>query len=1042
MYGAPGSRVIVTTRNEAIARMMKTIQSHNLNCISNEDCWSLFLDHAFASRSVADADTKLEVIREKVINNCHGLPLAARTLGGLLRSKQRKDWEKVMNGKIWNLQGDTNNIISVLSLSYYHLPSHLKRCFAYCAILPKDYVFQKKQLVLLWMAEGLIEQGDDLEDMGEEYFEDLFSRSLFLSSSNDGFVMHDLVNDLAQVVAGDTCFRLEDKLTARKHEKARHSSYISGFFDRSEKFELFEKIKYMRTFLPLSLQSSKFYLAKCVPSYLSSKLPYLRVLSFKHYNITDLPDSIGDLKHLRFLDLSFTEIITLPETTTSLCNLQTILLKGCRDLKKLPSEMQNLINLRHLDMQNTYRVEGMPQGIEELKSLRTLSDFVVGKGNEVGTTALMNLKFLQRALRISRLQNVANASNVRGAILLHKEKIDDLVMEQGDRGELEKMKPHGNLKNLTIKNYDGIQFPSWVGDPLFSNLVRLELAYCSKCTTLPQLGLLSSLKDLAIIRFSNVKAVDREFYGESTSNSKPFPALERLQFRCMHEWVNWNICGHKFPHLRELFIVKCPKLLGNLPSHLPSLQKLEIEECLELVVSFQSLPVISHLDIKKCRKVELGGGFSSATESLLFSPEELTVGCSSGLSSFSKVGKNWEFSEDNAEKFLQKGIADNEFKIVKFYHCVRLEKLLPWLHSFKSLRKLFIYHCSRLVCLPDAVIYSSSCLEELTIQNCDSLISIGRHQLPPTLKRLEIIYCFKLQKLLNVGGACSSSRVTDEESISCDSTSFNLQYLKIDNCESLTFLGELPASLKDLVIDSSSYGNRVSAKLESIAEWFDNNTSLESIEIGYLPYLKSLPKNLQMLTNLHHVRIHHCPSFVSFPRGGLPIVHLRNLMVTDCKKFEALPNNMQNLTSLEYLTIRKCPSVVSFPQGGLPTTHFKALTVEYCEKLQTLPDNIHNLTSLQELTIKNCSSVVSFPHGGLPTSHLKKLTVEDCEKLEALPNNIHNLTSLLELTLKNCPGILTIAGIIDSFVCQEKSRNQQAQRYFQSTFVTIQNFVS
>ncbi|XP_057991158.1 putative disease resistance RPP13-like protein 1 [Hevea brasiliensis] len=282
MHGAPGSRVIVTTRDEAIARMMETIESHNLNCISDENCWKLFLYHAFAGRRVADP--KLEVIRDKVIKKCGGLPLAARTLGGLLRSKPWEDWENIMNSKIWNLQDDVNNILPVLKLSYYHLPSHLKRCFAYCAIFPKDYVFEKKQLVLLWMAEGLIEQRggqyvEDVgeEDVGEEYFQDLFSRSFFQSSSTGGFIMHDLVNDLAQVVAGDACFRLEDKVTPRKREKSRHSSYIPSPYDRCERFELFENIKCMRTFLPLSLHRYGFRynsLANCVPSYLLSMLMF------------------------------------------------------------------------------------------------------------------------------------------------------------------------------------------------------------------------------------------------------------------------------------------------------------------------------------------------------------------------------------------------------------------------------------------------------------------------------------------------------------------------------------------------------------------------------------------------------------------------------------------------------------------------------------------------------------------------------------------------------------------------------------------------
>ncbi|XP_057991162.1 putative disease resistance protein RGA4 isoform X2 [Hevea brasiliensis] len=996
MCGAPGSIVIVTTRDEDIARMMKTIQYHNLNCISDEDCWKLFLDHAFDSGSVADP--KVEVIREKVINKCGGLPLAARTLGGLLRSKPQEHWEDVMNSEIWNSQGDGNNILSLLRLSYYHLPSHLKRCFAYCAILPKDYVFEKKQLVLLWMAEGLIEQRDDqhMEDVGEEYFQDLLSRSLFQFSSTGGFVMHDLVNDLAQVVAGDTYFRLEEK--SSKKEKARYSSYIPCRFDRRERFEPFETMKHMRTFLPLSLAGDMdICLANCIPSYLFSKLRFLRVLSFNHYKITKLPDSIGDLKHLRYLDLSYTCIVTLPERTTSLCNLQTMLLKGCRDLEKLPSEMQNLINLRHLDIRGTY-VKVMPQGMEKLRSLRTLSDFVVGEGNEVGITALENLKFLRGALRISRLDNVANASNVRGTILLDKGRIDDLVMAwgrsylasrsfsfpNGDSVVLEKMKPHESLEKLTIIGYGGgFQFPSWVGDPLFRNLVCLKLENCN-CTTLPQLGLLSSLKDLVIKGFPSVRAVDREFCWGSMSSSNPFPALETLRFEDMEEWKEWNICGCKFRLLRELSIVNCPEVFGELPSDLPSLQTLEIRECYGLVVSFQNLPSISHFQIQGCRKVELRGGFSAANllmvskvESFLFGSEELeqglrklkalTVGNHSNYESFT-VGNNyfyplscphWVLFEDIAKRdeLLHENLADSQIKNLEFCCCEGLEKLPPWIHSFKSLRKLYIENCPRLISLPDAVIYKSLCLEELKIFECGSLISIGRHQLPTTLKRLEIQGCDGLQRLLDARETCSSSRFTDKEGISCDAYSSNLQHLEIFSCLSLTFLGDLPV--------------------------FDNNTSLESIEINSAPRLKSLPENLHMLTNLRRIFIYHCE--------GL----------------EALPDGMHNLTSLQELTIMNCPNVVSFPQGGLPTTHLKKIILESCGKLKALPDNMHNLTSLQELIIMNCPNVVSFPQGGLPTTHLKKIILESCGKLEALPDNMHNLTSLEVLAMQYCPGIMS-----------------------------------
>lgn len=131
-------------------------------------------------------------------------------------------------------------ILQVLQLSYHHLPSHLKRCFSYCSILAKDYEFEEKELILLWMAESLIQQPDkneQMQDLGGKYFCELLSRSLFqcLSRDKSKFTMHNLISDLAQSVAGDTCFMLEDKLDGNKQwkfsQKAHHSSYICDQYD-------------------------------------------------------------------------------------------------------------------------------------------------------------------------------------------------------------------------------------------------------------------------------------------------------------------------------------------------------------------------------------------------------------------------------------------------------------------------------------------------------------------------------------------------------------------------------------------------------------------------------------------------------------------------------------------------------------------------------------------------------------------------------------------------------------------------------------------
>ncbi|VVA34415.1 PREDICTED: putative disease resistance [Prunus dulcis] len=254
--GAQGSKIIVTTRDLKVAKIMGATEVHNLESVSDDNCLEIFEQHAFVNN---DRPPNFELLQKKIAEKCSGLPLAARTLGGLLRQKEINEWEEILNNKLWNLSGKSD-ILPVLKLSYHYLPSNLKRCFAYCSIFPNDYEFGEKQLILLWMAEGLIQQPPEanrqMEDLGHDYFQELLCRSLFqkASENNSRYVMHDLVTDLAQWAAGNTCFRLEDKKGDNLQSVCfRHSSFIIGHYDGVQKFEAFREVKRLRTFLPLSL---------------------------------------------------------------------------------------------------------------------------------------------------------------------------------------------------------------------------------------------------------------------------------------------------------------------------------------------------------------------------------------------------------------------------------------------------------------------------------------------------------------------------------------------------------------------------------------------------------------------------------------------------------------------------------------------------------------------------------------------------------------------------------------------------------------------
>ncbi|KAF6996500.1 hypothetical protein CFC21_012833 [Triticum aestivum] len=155
--GGKGSRIVVTTRNKNVGIVMGGMAPYYLNQLSDDDCWYLFRSYAFVDGKSIE-DPNLVRIGMEIVKKLKGLPLAAKAIGSLLYSKDTEDdWENVLRSEIWELPSDKNNILPALRLSYNHLPPVLKRCFAFCSVFHKDYVFEKDRFVQIWMALGFIQ---------------------------------------------------------------------------------------------------------------------------------------------------------------------------------------------------------------------------------------------------------------------------------------------------------------------------------------------------------------------------------------------------------------------------------------------------------------------------------------------------------------------------------------------------------------------------------------------------------------------------------------------------------------------------------------------------------------------------------------------------------------------------------------------------------------------------------------------------------------------------------------------------------------------
>ncbi|CAL5000085.1 unnamed protein product [Urochloa decumbens] len=176
--GGSGSMIVVTSRSRHVASIMGTLPSHELVCLSEDDSWKLFSKKAFSKGNQEQAE--LVRIGRRICNKCKGLPLALKTMGGLMSSKQQiQQWEAIADCNISDTNRGKDEVLPILKLSYKHLSPEMKQCFALCAVFPKDYEMEKDMLIQLWMANGYIhEEGTmDLAQKGEFVYKELVWRS-------------------------------------------------------------------------------------------------------------------------------------------------------------------------------------------------------------------------------------------------------------------------------------------------------------------------------------------------------------------------------------------------------------------------------------------------------------------------------------------------------------------------------------------------------------------------------------------------------------------------------------------------------------------------------------------------------------------------------------------------------------------------------------------------------------------------------------------------------------------------------------------------
>ncbi|PPD83227.1 hypothetical protein GOBAR_DD19840 [Gossypium barbadense] len=806
------------------------------------------------------------------------------SIGRLLRTvKDHSEWEKIYESEIWNLPEDPCGIIPPLRLSYHYLPPHLKRCFAYCSIFPRGYEFKKEEIILLWRAEGFLQPKakSQAKGLGNQYFKDLVSRSFFQISSKDKsrFVMRDLMNDLAQLVEGEMCCRLEGEKQQKFSHRSHHAAYVSDDpYHIVKKSEAFYQMTSLRPFLPLPLM-----VPRCV--------------------LKNLPLKIGNLISLHCLNL-----------------------RGADSIERMPSGFDQLTKLETLSS----FVIGKGDGhlIRELKSLSNLG----------GTFRLSGLENVNG--RDAREAKLNEKPGIDGLELHWSTNLENYTRKKEvEKWVLDFLCPQKKLEQHIIENYGGAKFASWIDDSSFKNLLSLKLRSCKNCKSLPSVGRLLLLKYLSIIGFHEVQKIGVEFFAEN--ELKPFASLEILSFESLLNWKEWDACEGdenvlKFPILRELSIKLKIRTYTSLVvsiSSFPSLCGLRIEGCAELVDVCSSCKGADRTMLRfgNLGYFEIGGW------------KELESLSQHGLSLVGHRSIDVSFcpqlhSLETEEAELQ----PNKVSLVEslwIRGCESLNRLPKVLHKLTFLTVMSISGCPGLVSSAENNLPPN--LKKLHISGCENLEYLvdekeDNKSMNSTLcvfEDLNISHCRSLMSFSSKGhkNICNQLqllRTCDCSKLSCLFSNTKLPTtLKCPELECIAQEFDETACLESILIECSG--------IKSLPRGLDKLIHLQEIRLRECSTLVSIEERelLKVTTNLRAFSVDGCGNFgalpkgggcsnvVSFPEEGIGMMLPPSLTSIRLSNFENLEfifsEGFQGLSTLRNLFIYSCPKLTYLPEKDM-----------------------------------------------------------------------------------------------------------------------------
>ncbi|OWM87356.1 hypothetical protein CDL15_Pgr022467 [Punica granatum] len=640
----------------------------------------------------------------------------------------------------------------------------------------------------------------------------------------------------------------------------------------------------------------------------------LAELNLSYTRITELPDTIGNLKKLARLDLSWTKITELPQRIGRLVKLEVLNLENCGWLKKLPNSLGNLRSLTELNLHGTGITE-LPDTIENLKELVRLDLYDTGitelpqgierlvkleglclclcQGLKKLPDSLGNLRSLANLNlawtgitelpdTIGNLKKLASLNLPVTGITTLPQSLERLVKLEylslhGCRGLKKFPDSLGNLRSLTKLYLAGTRFteiPDAIGN--LEKLVWLNIQQLG-ITELPQgIGRLEKLEDLDLYGCKELKKLP-----DSLGNLRSLVELELSDSGIIE-------LPDSIGNLKKLRVIRMKRVkIKELPSSIGMLKRLEVldaggcQSLAEIPSTIEGLTCLRVLNLEDTCVCRLPPKLPSSLTELRVSSTSLQ-----------RVPK---FSE--LQNLVELYLSDMDYDFYDTSGQIRPSKL----RGIAKQRRLADLTLRMNITSISKKFSSHSQLQKLDLK-CAHLQSCP--PLPSSLSELTLYLLEERTKLPRLSNLKSLSLLVFRECSMEDDTVGNLGIAELGSLSSIRFRScklrnldgfRLPESLCELQIESCCFLNTVSglSHLQKLIHLIVSGTT-ELVEIRELGELESL----QTLSIARCDRLKRLENLSKLKR-------LEKIEIWNCRKFKGI-DDISDLKSLEILRIGDC----------------------------------------------------------------------------------------------------------------------------------------